>query len=210
MPPFPGKKKIIISPFLLTLSNPRDDFGSKCNAELLANLGNLVNRTSKFLVSKLGGRIGPVLPIDDPAMAALVAKVDTHLAAYIQAMDSIHIRAGLREAMAISAAANAFLTEAKLDAKLLSADPERCRAVLSSALNLVYMLSALLEPFLPSVAQDIQRILAAPARRIPFEGHWDPTQGLLDGHQIGQPFHLFHKLDDSFLAELRVRYAGKQ
>lgn len=187
----------------------RDDFGSKCNAELLANLGNLVNRTSKFLSSKLGGRIGPVLPAEDPAMAALCAKVDGHLAAYLQAMDAISLRAGLREAMAISAAGNVFLTESRLDGKLLASDPERCRAVLSTALNLVYLLSALLEPFLPSVAEDIQRILNAPARRIPF-GSWNPSEGLLDGHQIGQPFHLFNKLEEAFLAELRVRFAGKQ
>jgi methionyl-tRNA synthetase len=111
--------------------------------------------------------------------------------------------------MAISAAGNVFLTEARLDGKLLASDPDRCRAVLSTALNLVYLLSALLEPFLPSVAEDIQRILNAPARRIPFSS-WSPSEGLLDGHQIGQPFHLFNKLDETFLAELRVRFAGKQ
>lgn len=143
-------------------------------------------------------------------MAALRAKVDGHLAAYLQAMDGIHLRAGLREAMAISAAGNVFLTESRLDGKLLAADPERCRAVLSTALNLIYLLSALLEPFLPSVAGDIGRILNAPARRIPFAGGWEPAEGLLEGHQIAQPFHLFHKLDDTFLAELRLRFSGKQ
>lgn len=187
-----------------------DDFGSKCNAELLANLGNLVNRTSKFLWTKLEGRIGSVLEESDPAMAALKTKVDTHLAAYIEAMNKISLRAGLREAMAISAAANGFLTEAKLDGKLLASDPERCRSVLSTALNLVYLLSALLEPFLPSTAADIQAILNAPARTIPFAtGAWNPSEGLLAGHEISQPFILFHKLDDSFLAELRIRFAGK-
>jgi len=188
----------------------REDFGSKCNAELLANLGNLVNRTSKFLWSKLDGCIGSSLPREDSACAALTERVQSHLTEYLQAMEGVHLRTGLREAMAISAAGNAFLTDSKLDGKLLTADPERCRAVLSTALNLVYLLSALLEPFLPSTAQDIQRILNAPARRIPFEGSWTPAEGLLPGHQISQPFHLFHKLDDSFLAELRVRFSGKQ
>ncbi len=187
-----------------------DDFGNKCNSELLANLGNLVNRTSKFLHSKLEGRIGKVLPSDEPAVQSLVKSVNEHLTAYLAAMDKLQLRAALKEAMGISAAGNLFLVEAKLDGKLLASDPERCRSVLSTTLNLIYLLSAVLEPFLPSVSQDILSILNAPARRIPFNGSWSPEEGLLEGHIIGQPFILFQKLEEEFLVELRTRFSGLQ
>jgi methionyl-tRNA synthetase len=182
-----------------------DDFGAKTNAELLANLGNLVSRTAKFLFAKLEGRLGR--QCHDAVDAELIARVNAGLGAYTEAMDRVQLRAGLKEVMAISALGNAYLVEAKLDGKLLAADPERCRSVLSLALNLVYLLSALLEPFLPSTAADIARILRAPALRIP-KAAWDP-EVLLAGHEIDEPFHLFHRIDEAHLQQLRKQFAGK-
>ena len=182
-----------------------DDFGAKTNSELLANLGNLVSRTAKFLYAKLEGRIGK--QVHDAVDLELIAKVNAGLKVYTEAMDKVQLKAGLKEVMAISALGNAYLVEAKLDGKLLASDPERCRSVLSLALNLVYLISALLEPFLPSTAADIARILRAPALRIPKET-WDP-EVLLAGHEIDEPFHLFHRIEEAHLLQLRKQFGGK-
>jgi methionyl-tRNA synthetase len=77
--------------------------------------------------------------------------------------------------------------------------------VVSVALNLCYLLSALLEPFIPSTAADILQILRLPPRTIP---HSFSLQ-IRPNHQLGRPFHLFTKLDDASVAQLKAKFAGK-
>lgn len=180
------------------------DFVAKTNSELLANLGNFVNRSTRFASAKLSNRV-PRAELSDSDKLFLSEQVDTELARYRVAMEKCNLRAGLKAAMAVSAAGNLFLAEQKLDNKLLLGDPNRCGVVVSVALNLCYLLSALLEPFIPSTAADILQILRLPPRTIP---HSFSLQ-IRPNHQLGRPFHLFTKLDDASVAQLKAKFAGK-
>jgi methionyl-tRNA synthetase len=180
------------------------DFVAKTNAELLANLGNFVNRTTRFLAAKLESRVpeARLLAVDEQFIAE---RIDTELVKFAQEMEGSRLRSALKTAMAVSAAGNLYLAEQRLDAKLLQNDPERCGSVLGVAVNLCYVLSALLDPFIPGTAQDIRKILNLPARKIPAKFALD----IKAGHVIGTPYHLFTKLDEASVEELRAKFAGK-
>lgn len=182
------------------------DFVGKANGELLANLGNFVNRTARFVVAKLGGIVpaARLLPADE---AFIADKIDSELAKYAEDMESVHLRSGLRAMMAVSAAGNLYLTEQRLDNKLLVADPERCGTVLAVALNIVYTLSALIEPFMPAISRDICTILCAPSLNVLPRKF---SLLLTAGQRISmQPFHLFEKVDEALVEQLRIKFAGK-
>lgn len=180
------------------------DFVAKTNSELLANLGNFVNRSTRFLAAKLDSRV-PSGELSESDRLFLSEHVDAELNRYREAMDLCNLRAALKCAMAVSAAGNLYLAEQKLDNKLLQGNPDRCGVVLAVALNLCYVLSALLEPFIPGTSEDILKILRLPARKIPRSF----SLAIRPGHRIGQPFHLFTKLDETAVCELKAKFAGK-
>lgn len=183
-----------------------DDFGARANNELLANLGNFVSRITKFTAAKLHGRV-PLISTLTEKEDALIGKVDAELAIYLEQMEGIHLKAALKTVMAISSLGNAYLTDGGLDQRLLSQEPARCATILAVALNLAYLLSALLDPFIPTTAADIRRMLNAPVRCIPGRFEVDL---LREGHALGLPFHLFSKIEEARLRELRAKFVGKQ
>ena len=120
------------------------------------SFGNFVNRTLKFISSQYGGVIpesgdapGPLSPNDEHD-AEFITEVNTLLKEYTDAMDGVKLRLGLHTVMSISARGNLYLQSSGLNKQLMTENPKRCAQVVSRALNLIYVLSALVHPFMPS------------------------------------------------------------
>ncbi|KAI9013594.1 methionyl-tRNA synthetase [Hyaloraphidium curvatum] len=190
------------------------DFIQRNNGELLANLGNYVNRVVRFLDAKYGA----VVPAADPqelkeaVHGAFLDDVNALLAQYVEAMENRRERQGLSIAMSISARGNQYLQENKLDNNLFANRRATCDTVLSLGLNLCYLLSALFYPFMPTTSESILRQVNAPARRIEdwSTGHRWTADDILGGHRIGKAEYLFSKIDEAKEEELRSKYGGKQ
>ncbi|KAL9938083.1 hypothetical protein V8E36_002706 [Tilletia maclaganii] len=203
------------------------DFVQRNNSELVANLGNFVNRVLSFLkkydhvVPELpSGSGGPgghehgltlETPLDAEGLsgpyAGFVQDVNGLLAQYVDAMDAVKLRTGLQLTMALSARGNLFLSEHGLDNSLYANERAKCDTVLLLALNLIYTLTPLLHPFMPSTAAGILEQLDAPPRALE-EGH--PRFGLylLPGHKLGSPAHLFKRIEEKFVDIWRVQFGG--
>ncbi len=181
------------------------DFIARNNSELLANLGNFVNRGLKFLVAKYDSTV----PASQYAEAeqAVLDDVNPMLVAYVEAMEMQKERLALKLTMDISARGNLYLQDNKLDNNLFANHPERCSAVISLAVNLSYLLSALLYPFMPTTTEGILRQLRLPTRTLP--SHWT-GRDVLRGHVVGKPEYLFTRIDESKEEELRKKYGGQQ
>ncbi|CAH2353913.1 methionine--tRNA ligase, cytoplasmic [[Candida] railenensis] len=182
------------------------EFVTKNNSELLANLGNFVNRLAKFVDVKYNGVIPSYKPENIPSYASFESDINKLLASYIEAMEASSIRRGLELAMAISSRGNQFLQDNKLDNTLYSDHPDKSDAVVSVGLNLVYLLSSIFSPFMPEVGVKIDQILNAPALSITnkFE------LVLKAGHCIGKPQYLFTRIDEKKVEEWRGMYGGQQ
>lgn len=186
-----------------------EDFASKCNSELLANLGNLVNRVARFTVSKFNGRLAVPddLPFED-ADQALITAVNKELSTYIENMDAVKLKAGLKNVMNISSLANGHLSTCRLDSKLAIEHPQRCQQLLLLVMDLVYLISTLIEPFLPSTSTDILQILRLPPRRL--ADTWTGRVIRRSGYTVGQPKLLFSRIEEWQVQELRARFGGAQ
>lgn len=124
--------------------------------------------------------------------ANFVKDVNARLLEYRDLMEDTKLRAGLAAAMSISSRGNQYLQEAGLDNSLLANRPERCAQVILNAVNLIYLLSAAIHPFMPSTATGILRQLNAPARSLPTVFSID----ILPGHQLGKAEYLFKKIEN--------------
>ncbi|KAK0446359.1 tRNA synthetases class I (M)-domain-containing protein [Armillaria borealis] len=180
------------------------------NNVLLNNFGNFVNRVLKFVSSQYnsvipesGDEPGP-LSVNDEHDAEFISDVNGLLKDYIDAMESVKLRLGLQTIMLISIRGNSYLQSSGLGKALMTSDPIRCAKVLSRAVNLIYVLSTLVYPYMPATAAAILEQLNAPARSVPDALSTD----ILAGHTIGKPEHLFKKIDEGMAEKFRARFGG--
>ncbi|KAI7902765.1 tRNA synthetases class I (M)-domain-containing protein [Cokeromyces recurvatus] len=168
-----------------------NEFITKNNSELLNNLGNFVNRAIRFIFAKYDGVI-PKADFSGPLESELIKDVNHLLKQYIETMEAVKLRAGLGIAMTISARGNQYLQEANMNNALFEESRTKCDAVVATAANLIYLLSALLSPYMPATAESMCRQLNAPLRTIPDEFSID----ILEGHVLGGAEYLFTRIDE--------------
>ena len=179
-----------------------EDLRLKNNSELLANLGNFVNRTLKFLKINYLGQVpqSKFTPADDK----LIDNINLLLKEYVQMLESVKLKDGLKITMEISRICNLYLAEEKLGNFLFESDKERCGTVIAISTNVIYYLATLLYPYMPSVSESILEQLYAPLRKISESF----TMDILPGHVIGTPSHLFYRLNDGDIERLKKQYSG--
>lgn len=191
-----------------------EDFQSKNNNELLANLGNFINRLLKFVANNYGGTV-PALASDlaNHMTEAEQKRVDEINAIikdkYVANMERLRLKDGLHACMDVSRVGNVYLQEMKYW-ELFKKDEQRCAVVVSFALQIVRCLAALVEPFMPGLTRrilDQLNLQTAPGtiNRIYDEIKLDSVPG---GHQIGSPEPLFAKYDNAFISGLRAKFGG--
>lgn len=180
------------------------------SSHINSSFGNFVNRVLKFVaavydstIPDSGDEPGPVSP-NDEFDAEFVSDVNGLLNDYITAMDAVKLRSGLHTVMHISARGNLYLQSSGLNKALKAENPKRCAQVVVRAVNLIYVLSALVYPFMPSTSKSILAQLNAPARAVPEVLSVD----ILPGHQIGTPEHLFKKIDEKMIEVYKEKFAG--
>ncbi|KAH8596521.1 tRNA synthetases class I (M)-domain-containing protein [Bisporella sp. PMI_857] len=179
------------------------------NNELLANLGNFVNRIVKFVNAKLDGVIPEFSPSHEEEsydFPKFIAEVNTHLAEYVADLEAVKLRSGLKKIMEISSLGN-NLVQYRIDNTNLQANPVRTHTIVGLALNLVHLLASISSPYMPSTAASIVAQLNTPLALIPDKWSGNALSG---GHRIGKAEHLFSKIDDSKEAEWKSRYGGTQ
>ncbi|GAA5824514.1 hypothetical protein JCM11251_000454 [Rhodosporidiobolus azoricus] len=191
-----------------------DDFVMKANAELLNNFGNFVNRALKFAIAKMDSTVpdpkdGSIDYSSQPydfaeEDKAFVSDVNNLLATFIDQLDHQKIRGGLATLLHISARGNQFIQDNRLDNTLLESNPSRAKEVVLLSLNLIYLLSALSHPFMPSTSDSIISQLNATPRSIPDSFSID----LLPGHKLGEAKHLFSRIDSKMVPVWRAQYGG--
>ncbi|KAK4790737.1 hypothetical protein SAY86_018041 [Trapa natans] len=197
------------------------DLQAKLNSELLNNLGNFINRVLSFIAKPSGLGYGCVVP-DAPGAEshaltmALAEKVGKNVDQYVEAMEKVKLKHGLKTAMSISSDGNAYLQESNFW-KLYKEDQSSCSIVMRTSVGLVHILACLLEPFMPSFSLEVfkQLNLSPPEISLGEEtGDIDRAKRPWDiipiGHKIGTPAPLFKELKDEEVEFFRQKYAGSQ
>jgi methionyl-tRNA synthetase len=102
--------------------------------------------------------------------------------------------------MQLSARGNLYLQGAGLNNALLESNPQRCALVISRAINLIWVLGALVGPFMPAVEQAILRQLNCPACTV-TDVNGESLSGfgidLLGDHVLGKTEYLFTRIEES-------------
>ncbi|OVA01635.1 tRNA-binding domain [Macleaya cordata] len=198
------------------------DLQAKLNGELLSNLGNFINRVLSFIAKPSGLGYGSVIPDapnagSHPLTKTLAEKVGKYVEQYVEAMEKVKLKQGLKTAMSISSEGNAYLQDSQFW-KLYKEDPASCSIVMKTSVGLVYLLASLLEPFMPSFSVEVVKQLNLPPEiqlsLCDEKGNIDrarrPWEIIPTGHKIGIPEPLFKELKDEEVEFFREKFAGSQ
>ena len=197
---FPGKEDVLRYVLCANAPETKDndftwkDFQARNNNELVAVLGNFVNRALVLTRKYCGGRVpacGELTGYDRQTIAE-VAAVKGSLEGNIE---NYRFREALKDAMNIARIGNKYLADTE-PWKVVKSDPARVETILNVALQITANTAIAIEPFMPFSAAKILRMLAV------GKFGWErlgATDLIPAGHEIGEPELLFEKIEDDVI-----------
>lgn len=184
------------------------EFVSANNNDLLKNLGNFNQRVQKFCQAKFDSTVPDYTKYTSDGLDANVKEINALLQEYNGFMEATKLKDGQRLILAISSVGNKLLQENKLDNRLLTEEPDRCAAVIGTALNLLKLLASIVAPYMPGTAKEIFAQLGVePSPSIPEA--WQ-VGDIKPGHKLGTPKPLFSQIPDAKIEEWREAYGGEE
>ncbi|MDE6194131.1 MAG: methionine--tRNA ligase [Muribaculaceae bacterium] len=201
----PGKQDTLR--YVLTANAPETkdnnftwkDFQARNNSELVAILGNFINRAVVLTHKYFDGKVPSVstLEVVDTQLIEEIGKLKGEMT---EALDTFHFREALKLAMDMARAGNKYLQETE-PWKVAKTDMERTGTILNIAIQTCANLSIAFEPFLPFMSEKLVRMLGGDKISWDMLGCFDlvPT-----GAKIGEPELLFEKIEDS-VVEAQVK-----
>ncbi len=195
---FPGKEDVLRYVLCANAPETKDndftwrDFQARNNNELVAVLGNFVNRALVLTGKYFGGRVpqaGELAGYDRETLAEL-PRLKESLESNIE---SFRFREALRDAMGMARLGNKYLADTE-PWKVIKTDPERVGTILNTALQITASLAAAIEPFMPFTAAKIARMLRIPVPAWDGIGRPDLLEA---GHETGEAELLFEKIEDA-------------
>ncbi len=197
---FPGKEDVLRYVLCANAPETKDndftwkDFQSRNNSELVAVLGNFVNRalvlTKKYYDGVVPER-GALTEYDE----ATIEELQKIKASLERNIEHYHFREALKDAMAYSRIGNKYLADTE-PWKVVKSDPERVMTILNIALQITANIAIAIEPFMPFSAEKILKMLAVDKFSWEQLGSMELVEA---GHAIGDAVLLFEKIEDDVI-----------
>ena len=199
---FPGKQDVLR--YVLTINAPENkdndftwkDFQNRNNGELVAILGNFINRvvvlTKKYYESYI------------PANNELLEKdknvldlVNQSIKKVEESLSNFKFRDACSEFMNIARIGNKYLADEE-PWKIIKENPERVKTVIFISLHISSVLAIVSEPFIPFTSKKIKNILNFKDEiNWTWEGLKKKDFLINENHKINEPELLFNRIEDS-------------
>jgi methionyl-tRNA synthetase len=195
---FPGKQDVLRYVLCANAPETKDndftwkDFQNRNNNELVAVLGNFVNRAIVLTHKYYQGEI--------PAAGELTAydrktlgDIKNIKESVESSLEQFRIREALKNAMDLARLGNKYLADTE-PWKLQKTEPDRVRTIMNISLQITANLATLIAPFLPVTANKLCEFL----NTTPLSWHNLGDYSFLKaGHKINHAGLLFEKIEDS-------------
>ena len=195
---FPGKQDVLR--YVLTANAPEakdndftwKDFQTRNNNELVAVLGNFINRTLVLTNKYYEGQCPDPgeLPQEDLEILAQIEEIKERVE---KSMEAFRIRESLFESMGLARLGNKYLADTE-PWKLIKTDELRVKQIMYTCLQISANISLLMEPFLPFSMQKLREML-----NIEHLRDWAAIGNISliqAGQSINEAYLLFDKISD--------------
>jgi len=197
---FPGKEDVLRYTLCANAPETKDndftwkDLQARNNNELVAILGNFVNRsvvlTQKFFQGKV-----PAKSKQTHVDTKTLAEIAVIKASVENSLENFRLRESLKNAMDLARLGNKYLADTE-PWNLQKSDPEQVKTIMNISLQITANLSTLISPFLPNTAKKLCGFLNIDP--IPWN-KIGKTELLLPDHQLGKTGLLFEKIEDDVI-----------
>ena len=194
---FPGKQDVLRYALCSSAPETKDndftwkDFQARNNNELVAVLGNFVNRALVLTNNYYDGRV-PARGKTDSTDISVLNELTRFKESVETSIENFRFREALKEAMNLARLGNKYLADAE-PWKVIKTDPERVKTIMNIALQITANLTIIFEPFLPFSMQKLRTWLNLNNLKWNNAGNSDL---LKTGHTINKPDLLFEKIED--------------
>lgn len=194
---FPGKQDVLRYTLCSNAPETKDndftwkDFQTKNNSELVAILGNFVNRTLVLTHKFFGGKV-PELGELSGLDKEVIEEMKHYPEKIGRSIETYRFREALAEMMNLARLGNKYLTETE-PWKLIKTDETRTATVLNLSLQICANLAILSEPFIPFSAEKLRKML----NMEPLS--WNKAGEILlpNGQQLNPAEIMFEKIEDA-------------
>ena len=196
----PGKEDVLRYVLCANAPETKDndftwkDYQARNNNELVAVLGNFVNR-ALVLTQKYYGGVVPACGELTEYDQQTITELSGIKASLEHNIENYRFREALKDAMNFARIGNKYLADSE-PWKLIKTDTERVKTILNIAIQITASIATAIEPFMPFSAAKILNMLAVE------KFGWD-TLGSMEliaaGHTIGTPTLLFEKIEDDVI-----------
>ena len=194
---FPGKQDVLR--YVLTANAPETkdndftwkDFQARNNSELVAILGNFVNRTLVLTHKYFEGKVpqaGELTDYDRNTIAEFMNVKEV----LENNLNNFHFREAQKEAMNLARIGNKYLADTE-PWKLAKTDMARVATIMNLAMQITANLAIAFEPFLPFSAEKLRNMIGL------TQLDWNKlgaTDIIAAGTELAKPELLFEKIED--------------
>jgi methionyl-tRNA synthetase len=200
---FPGKEDVLRYVLCANAPETKDndftwkDFQTRNNSELVAILGNFVNRALVLTQKYFDGKVPASSTLSDydqevlGALASFPEKISNSIESY-------RFREAQVELMNLARLGNKYLADTE-PWKLAKTDMARVETILNIALQITASLAIVAEPFMPFLSKKLEVMLNSTLTTQQSQPNWGKAGNadlLAAGHQLGTPALLFEKIED--------------
>ncbi|MFI3305584.1 MAG: methionine--tRNA ligase [Rikenellaceae bacterium] len=198
---FPGKEDVLRYTLCANAPETKDndftwrDYQARNNNELVAILGNFVNRTL-VLTHKYYDGVAPECGEMTDFDRETVSEVAAVRSSLEHNIETYRFREALKDAMTIARIGNKYLADSE-PWKAIKSDPERVKTILFVALQITANLAIAFEPFMPFTTAKIREMM-----NLQGALSWDQLGSMAlvaAGHTIAKPELLFEKIEDEVI-----------
>lgn len=174
-----------------TVYNP-EDLIAKNNSDLANTLGNYVNRVVSFS-RKFVGDVVPELPVSELSEVDIEFRnlVKSSYSQVIALLEAYQFKAALEKIMDLCRAGNKYV-DVKEPWKTRKTDLALTQITLGVALEAIYGIGVMLEPFMPDTSKKILDIFGKKTGELVWS---DSLEFSVDGITLNEPVILFEKLE---------------
>jgi len=180
-------------------------YQASVNNELVAILGNFVNRVMILMHKFYDGKVEaatPTITLQDEGLNNELSRLYDELE---RSFEGYKFRQAQQTMMEIARLGNRYLTE-KEPWKSIKTNPEDAKLALHNCLLLIGHLATCLQPFLPGTAKKILHMLNWHKDTIAF----DEEMVFANGHQLNTSSLLFEKIEDELIERQIQKLVAKK
>ena len=212
---FPNQQDVLR--YVLTINAPENkdndftwsDFQIRNNSELVAILGNFINRVTVLTKKYYEYNIPKVENIQDSDFN-LLNDIKLNIIEIEKLIMNFKFREACFEFMKIARSGNKYLADHE-PWKLIKSDPLRVKTIMFVALQISAIISIVSEPFIPNTSKKIKRILNHENHDILW--NWDRLNEqkflIKSGVKINEPELLFSRIEDHQIENQLVKLKSK-